>query len=171
MNSETGSQSAVTIIFVLFLIGLMAGGYYILKKHSPGQGIKHAAGTLSKPLDQARIMGCMTSVSNIRMAEEMYRGQSGAYTDDLDKLAMYLDRSCTDEDGRGDGCARAIEKFDEVCEPGSVEVLIGSGGSEYVISAISPDDTKCPICVTSQGATPEDVKQCGDGTAPQCAVP
>ncbi len=124
--------------------------------------------------DKSQYSKCVETLAGLKTAEEMYISDNDSYTDDYLQLAMYMIASCTDSTGAN--CEDQMEaKFMNACTPDTLPDITTDAAppqaTNYVISAVTNDRTKCQICMYPSHYTPTNYKFCIDGSEPACEAP
>jgi hypothetical protein len=109
--------------------------------------------------NKAHFANCMSELTNVRTAEEMYISDNSVYTDDMGKLTMYILPGCTDPKG-ADCKGKMKEKLDGSCLPGSVTIEIIDNGLDYLITGTANDRRKCRIEVSPTETKPLSYSEC-----------
>ena len=143
MKKKEGTQKGFTLIelmIVVAIIGILAS---------------IAIPNFLKARDKAMYTKCVSALSGLKVAQEMYISDNGEYAADIKELAMYMIPGCTNPNG----CGTSVrDRVLNNCK--DFEVKIPADGQDYQIIGTAMDRTNCCICVNSKGISQEYYKNC-----------
>lgn len=117
-----------------------------------------------RAMDKAKYNRCVQVLSSLKVAEEMFITDNNAYTDEPERLGMYMIPGCT----KTEGCDSPLDvqtRLNNNCVENSVEITLVTD-FEYQITGTAQDRTSCNICVTANGFLPDKYSDCPGGTCP-----
>ncbi|HOC90990.1 MAG TPA: hypothetical protein PKH33_01335 [bacterium] len=123
-----------------------------------------------KSHERHRFQRCVSALSGMRVAEEMYISDNGTYTDNIDYLSMYMIQDCKEPDG-SDCVGQLLSRIKENCAGDDTNLKISvSYGLDYQITGSAGDRHNCQICMTPQGYTPSDYSKCSPHWIADCST-
>jgi type II secretion system protein G len=157
MEKKEGAQKGFTLIelmIVVAIIGILAS---------------IAIPNFLKARDKAMYTKCVSALSGLKVAQEMYISDKGIYASDINELAIYMIPGCTDPTGGDATCGAALEiRIENNCadDPDYEDIINPISDYEYELIAKARDRTKCHICMDAGGYSPSDYQDCetADGT-------
>ncbi|GEM_PF-3012352 len=162
MDKKEGAQKGFTLIelmIVVAIIGILAS---------------IAIPNFLKARDKAMYTKCVSALSGLKVAQEMYISDKGIYASDINELAIYMIPGCTDPTGADATCGEALEVrlVNNCADDTDYETIIDPiSDYEYQLIAHAKDRTLCHICMDAAGYTPSDYQDCetADGTCAHSA--
>lgn len=117
--------------------------------------------------DQAKYTNCLQTLTGLKVAEEMHVTDNGVYTDQSDRLAIYIIPGCTDPTGAAAGCGDALTtRMKKNCDNVMLHSL--AGGYDYEITGVAKDRFRANICVNPKGYKPDSYKDVNSTTVMSC---
>lgn len=125
----------------------------------------------TKAKDKAEFTRCVSAMSGMKVAEEMYISDNGKYTDNIDHLSMYMLPDCNEPDG-SDCVGNLISRMKTNCagDDTNLKISVSSNGFDYQITGAAGDRHKCQICMTPKGYAPSDYAMCGPDWVLDCST-
>ncbi len=149
MKKKEGTQKGFTLIelmIVVAIIGILAS---------------IAIPNFLKARDKAMYTKCVSALSGLKVAQEMYISDNGEYAADIKELAMYMIPGCTDPDGDEEGCDLTTRLQSNCDKDTDITTIITiTDGVEYELNALAADRTHCAICMNPSGYVPANYANC-----------